>query len=54
MRDKFTEIANRIRIMTFGCKNKDIMSCEFGNEFAPRVEALLREEFVVKKQKEQE
>ena len=31
--------------MTLGCKNLDVLSCEFGNEFAPRDEAYLRECF---------
>ena len=42
---EFTVIANRIRILTIGCKNRDVLSCEFGNEFAPKVEAYLRECF---------
>ena len=43
--DKLTIIANRIRLMTFGCKNKDVLSCDFGNEFAPRVREYLAEQF---------
>ena len=43
--DKYTLIANRIRILTFGCKNQDPLSSEFGNEFAPKVEEYLREAF---------
>ena len=42
---EFTVMANRIRIIALGCKNRDVLSCEFGNEFAPRVEAYLRECF---------
>ena len=42
---EFTVIANRIRILAIGCKNRDALSCEFGNEFTPRVEAYLRECF---------
>lgn len=54
MKDKYKLAANRIRIMTFGCESKDVMSCEFGNEFAPRVEEYLREVFVLKEQPEGE
>lgn len=43
--DKLTIIANRIRIITIGCKNRDTLSCEFGNEFAPRVREYLSEQF---------
>ena len=36
-------MANRIRIMAFMCESKDVMSCEFGNEFATKVEKYLLE-----------
>ena len=54
MKDKYTLAANIIRIMTLGCKSKDVMSCEFGNEFAPRVEEYLREVFVLKDQEQKD
>ena len=41
----FTLIANRIRILAIDCKSTDTLSCEFGNEFAPKVEEYLRECF---------
>lgn len=41
----FTLIANRIRILAIGCKDRDTLSCGFGNEFAPKVENYLRELF---------
>jgi hypothetical protein len=41
----YTLIANRIRILALHCKNRDTLSCEFGNEFAPKVEDYLRECF---------
>ena len=41
----YTLIANKIRILALGCKSKDSFSCEFGNEFAPKVEDYLRECF---------
>ena len=37
-------MANRIRIMAFQCKSKDVMSCEFGNEFGRKVEEFLEYE----------
>ena len=37
-------MANRIRIMAFMCESKDVMSCEFGNEFGRRVQEFLEEE----------
>jgi hypothetical protein len=43
--DKLTLISNRIRIIAIGCKNTDVFSCEFGNEFAPRVREYLVECF---------
>jgi hypothetical protein len=50
----FTLIANRIRILALGCKNNDALSCEFGNEFAPKVEDYLRECFAVNDKHEAE
>lgn len=41
----FTIIANNIRILAIDCKSRDTLSCEFGNEFAPKVEAYLRKCF---------
>ena len=38
------ELARIIRLMAFSCKSKDVMSCEFGNEFYDRVKNLLEEE----------
>jgi hypothetical protein len=43
--DRLTLISNRIRIIATGCKNNDVLSCEFGNEFAPRVREYLAECF---------
>ena len=37
------EMSRIIRIMAMGCKDKDVFSCAFGNEFAPKVEEYLRE-----------
>jgi len=37
------EMARIIRILAMGCKDKDVFSCAFGNEFAPKVEDYLRE-----------
>ena len=37
------EMARIIRIMALWCKDKDVLSCVFGNEFAPKVEEYLRE-----------
>ena len=39
----FVEMSRRIRMFALHCKNKDAFSCEFGNEFAPKVEEYLRE-----------
>ena len=39
----YRSMANVIRIMAFSCKSKDVMSCEFGNEFGERVERYLVE-----------
>ena len=39
----FVEMSRRIRMFALLCKNKDAFSCEFGNEFAPKVEEYLRE-----------
>jgi hypothetical protein len=44
MKMDITRLANKIRIMAFQCKSKDVLSCEFGNEFAARVEKFLEEE----------
>ena len=41
----FTLIANKIRILAIDCKDRDTLSCAFGNEFAPKVEKYLRELF---------
>ena len=38
--------ADRIRILAIGCKNHDVMSCEFGNEFGDKVEEYIREEIL--------
>ena len=54
MKDKYKLVADIIRIITFDCKSKDVMSCEFGNEFAPRVEEYLREVFVPREKPEGE
>jgi hypothetical protein len=35
------ELAHTIRLIAMSCKSKDVMSCEFGNEFHDRVEAVL-------------
>ena len=43
--DRLTLISNRIRIIALGCKNKDAFSCDFGNEFAPKVREYLVECF---------
>ena len=43
--DRLTLMANRIRILAFSCKSREVFSCEFGNEFAPKVEDYLRECF---------
>lgn len=38
------ELSNKIRLFTIGSPNQDVMSCEFGNWFAEKVERLLDEE----------
>lgn len=43
MSEDIRVIANQIRILAIGCKSSDAMSCEFGNEFTPKVEEYLRE-----------
>lgn len=42
-----TLIANRVRILAIDCKSRDTFSCEFGNEFAPKVKDYLRECFLM-------
>jgi len=37
------EMSRIIRILAMGCEDKDVLSCAFGNEFAPKVEEYLRE-----------
>ena len=37
------ELTHAIRVMAMTCKNNDVSSCEFGNEFHARVLALLKE-----------
>jgi len=42
-KQELVDLATEIRMLTFNCKSKDVFSCEFGNEFGSRVEALLAE-----------
>ena len=49
---KAREMANCIRIMAFQCKSKDVMSCEFGNEFGRRVEEFIEHELNATKEKQ--
>jgi len=46
--ENLQELANVIRKLTFVCKSKDVMSCEFGNEFNKRVLDLLVENVEMK------
>ncbi len=39
----YKEMADKIRILAMGCENTDVLSVEFGNEFAEKVEGYLRE-----------
>ena len=41
----FQEIAMHIRMMSRFCRSGDVMTCEFGNDFTPRVEEYLRDCF---------
>jgi hypothetical protein len=41
--DKLTIISNKIRNIATGCKNRDPWSCEFGDEFVPKVREYLEE-----------
>jgi hypothetical protein len=43
------ELARTIRLVALTCKDKDVFSCEFGNEFHDRVLALLKETVEIKR-----
>jgi hypothetical protein len=40
--ESINEIAHTLRIIAMTCKNSDVMSCEFGNEFHDRAVNLLK------------
>ena len=39
------DMAHRIRMLALSCKNRHTQTCEFGNEFADRVEEYLQKCF---------
>lgn len=41
---KNKELATKIRLIAIHAPNKDVISCDFGNWFAEKVEKLLDEE----------